>query len=204
MTTYKVTPLQEHTLNDAVAVTSRAFWPDPLFGFFARSSVHEHRNMPKYVRAVISDAMRYGEVDAAVQNDRVVATASWLPVGASPRSQWREFRIAAQCVSALLAGRNRVTAMRLLREMDKRHPKEPHLYLALIGVDPASQGKGIGNTLIRPRLDECDATGIPVYLETQKPENLAYYERFGFTVRDAIIYKGCPTLWSMWREPSDG
>jgi predicted N-acetyltransferase YhbS len=94
--------------------------------------------------------------------------------------------------------------MRLLREMDKRHPKEPHLYLALIGVDPASQGKGIGNTLIRPRLDECDATGIPVYLETQKPENLPYYERFGFTVRDAIIYKGCPTLWSMWREPSDG
>ena len=85
--------------------------------------------------------------------------------------------------------------------MDERHPSEPHVYLALLGVDPSAQGKGIGKQLLQPRLDHCDESGLPVYLETQKPDNLPFYERFGFTVRDTVAFDKSPTLWSMWRDP---
>jgi predicted N-acetyltransferase YhbS len=75
------------------------------------------------------------------------------------------------------------------------------VYLALLGVDPSAQGQGIGRKLLQPRLDDCDANGVSIYLETQKQENLAYYGRFGFSVRDTVSFDGCPTIWSMWREP---
>lgn len=198
---FEVVSLPAKEIHHGISVTSRAFWPDPLFGFFTRNSVDEHRNMPIYVKAVIHDALKHGQVDAVISNNRVVATASWLPPGASPRSQARELRITARVLPVLLRGRNRRTAINMLQTMSKKHPTEPHWYLALIGVDPALQGKGIGNLLIRKQLERCDADGRPAYLETQKPENLPYYERFGFVVRDTIAKDGCPTLWSMWREP---
>ena len=193
--------LSSHQLHDGIAVTARAFWPDPLFGYFARDSVREHRNMPRYVRAILNDAMRHGEVDAAISNGRVLGTASWLPLNGTPRSDWRELLITAQCLPSIVMGRNRLMAIKILRAMDKKHPHEPHVYLALLGVDPSAQGQGIGRKLLQPRLDDSDANGVSIYLETQKQENLAYYGRFGFLVRDTVSFDGCPTIWSMWREP---
>ena len=196
-----IAPLQIDQLHDGVAITSRAFWPDPLFGFFAKDSVQEHCNMPRYVNAIIQDSFRYGEIDAASLDGHLVGTASWLPFGSAQRSEWRELRIAAQCFPAIVRGRNRLMAMKLLRSMDNKHPSEPHMYLALLGVDPSAQGKGIGKQLLQPRLDHCDENGFPVYLETQKPENLPFYERFGFKVRDTVSFDKSPTIWSMWRNP---
>lgn len=201
MPSVAIEPLSNVQLHDAVAVTSRAFWPDPLFGFFAKDSVHEHRSMPRYVGAIIRDSFRHGEVDAALIDGRLVGTASWLPFTGAPRSEWRELTIATQCLPAIVMGRNRRMAISLLRSMDKKHPSEPHVYLALLGVDPSAQGQGIGKFLLQPRLDHCDENGFPVYLETQKPENLPYYERFGFKVRDTVALDRTPTIWSMWRDP---
>lgn len=85
--------------------------------------------------------------------------------------------------------------------MEKVHPAEPHWYLGLLGVDPSFQGRGLGRYLLEPVLARCDAEGLGVYLETQKPENLAFYERFGCRVRDEVSIAGAPPVWTMWREP---
>ena len=61
--------------------------------------------------------------------------------------------------------------------------------------------KGLGGALLTHRLEVCDSTHMPAYLETQKPENLPFYERFGFSVLEEITDDGCPTLWTMWRDP---
>lgn len=198
---HDVTSLDASRVHDAIAATSRAFWPDPMFGFFSRNGLDEHMNMPAFIKAVMHDALGHGEVDAVMKSGRIAATASWLPPGAAPRSTLRELRVTALCASALVRGRNRLKALAILNEMDKQHPSEPHWYLAAIGVDPLFQGRGIGTALLRTRLDVCDRTGLPAYLETQKPENVPYYERFGFTVRHTVAKQGCPTLWAMWRDP---
>ncbi|TVQ80272.1 MAG: N-acetyltransferase [Bradymonadales bacterium] len=56
------------------------------------------------------------------------------------------------------------------------------LYLFLIGVDPNEQRKGLGRKLIEPVLAYTQHKGKKVVLEVQKPDNEAYYKRFGFKV----------------------
>jgi hypothetical protein len=40
---------------------------------------------------------------------------------------------------------------------------------------------------------------LPGYLETDKPENVRFYEKFGFTVQREEELIGVPT-WYMWRK----
>ena len=55
---------------------------------------------------------------------------------------------------------------------------------------------------MRSRLDRVDAEHAPAYLESSKPENVPYYQRFGFEVTGEIVLpNGGPTLWPMWRQP---
>lgn len=150
---------------------------------------------------MIRDSLKHGDVDVIMHNGRVVASASWLRPGDAPRPRLRETGLALRVVRMLISGRNRVKALGLLYAMGKKHPKEPHWYLGLIGVDPAFQGKGLGTALISYRLQQCDESHMPAYLETQKPENVPYYERFGFRVLEEIRHEGCPSLWIMWRDP---
>lgn len=185
----------------AIATTSRAFWPDPLFGFFARDAVQEHRVLPTFMGAMLRDAESHGEVWVARRSGVVVGSASWVPPGSMPRSRSRENRITRACASALLLGRNRRRGLKLLAEVDGRHPREPHWYLALLGVDPRWQSHGIGGALLRPMLERCDESQTPAYLETQKIENLGFYERFGFRVTDTIELADTPPVWLMWRDP---
>ena len=55
---------------------------------------------------------------------------------------------------------------------------------------------------MRSRLDRCDAEHAPAYLESSNPDNVPYYQRFGFEVTGEItLPNGGPTLIPMWRAP---
>jgi len=201
MSEFEITRLDPIDLHMAVATTSRAFWPDPLFGHFSRNLVQEHRMLPTFLGAMLRDAAEHGEVWVAKRNGVVAGSASWLQPGTMPRPRARENRIIRACAAALVTGRNRRSGMKLLGEVEKKHPAEPHWYLPLLGIDPKWQGRGLGGALIRVKLTECDATRSPAYLETQKPENVPYYQRFGFRVSEVIELPDTPPIWLMWRDP---
>jgi GNAT superfamily N-acetyltransferase len=83
------------------------------------------------------------------------------------------------------------------------HPREPHYYLASLGVAPEAQGNGVGSRLLGPMLERCDREGVPAYLESSRDRNVPFYERHGFRVTDELrLPLGGPTLWLMWREPA--
>lgn len=64
-----------------------------------------------------------------------------------------------------------------------RHdPKNPHWHLGPVGVLPEHQRRGIGTDLMRRFCREIDACGSSAYLETDRPENVAFYRKFGFEV----------------------
>jgi len=85
----------------------------------------------------------------------------------------------------------------------KAKPAKPHYYLFAIGSRSAKQGKGIGGTLMTAGLKRADLEKMPVYLESSKERNIAFYRRYGFEMIEKIIpTNGCPPIWSMWREPS--
>ena len=92
--------------------------------------------------------------------------------------------------------------LRGLDSVEKAHPRERHLYLAVLGVEPSRQGEGLGSRLIRPGLELCDREGIPAYLETAKERNIGFYSRHGFRVTDELRLPKGPPVWLMWRDPA--
>jgi ribosomal protein S18 acetylase RimI-like enzyme len=56
-------------------------------------------------------------------------------------------------------------ALRMQKLMETKHKQqsESHYYLAYIGTDPASQGKGYGTALLHHTLRRCDAEHMPAY-----------------------------------------
>lgn len=82
-------------------------------------------------------------------------------------------------------------------------PTEPAWFLATVGVDPQSQGRGLGRAVIEPGLRAADSSGHPCFLETSEKANVDLYQRFGFevtAVEDALP-GAAPTTWSMLRAP---
>ena len=81
----------------------------------------------------------------------------------------------------------------------KHDPKEAHSHLGPIGVDPAAQGRRIGQQLMDRYCEELDRTGTAGYLETDKPGNVRFYNHFGFETTGEIPVLGV-TNYLMWRK----
>ena len=128
--------------------------------------------------------------------------AMWQPPGSEPK-----FGLLAQLAFAIGLYRHgskgaMKRAMNLFPLMEQHHPKTPHMYLFTIGTTEAARGKGAGKALMRPILDACDRTGLPVYLENSNPANHGFYVAHGFekTAEFAVGPDG-PPMAPMWREP---
>lgn len=199
-----IRPMADGELAEVLAVTARAFWHDPLFDFFARDLLHEHHLLPALFRAYLGDVQGpQGEVWVAEHDGRPRAVAGWLAPGGHPRPAGREAALAGRAALAVARARNRRKAVRLLLEIDRHHPSEPHWYLSVLATDPALQGRGIGTALLDPVLARCDAEGLPAYLETQKEANVAWYGRAGFEVSAEVRLPGTPPVWCLRREPRE-
>jgi ribosomal protein S18 acetylase RimI-like enzyme len=78
------------------------------------------------------------------------------------------------------------------------HPREPHWYLATLGVDPLAQRGGVGSALLAHWLDAVDADATPAWLETDRQANIAFYRRAGFEVARRTEVLGT-SVWCMGR-----
>ena len=84
--------------------------------------------------------------------------------------------------------------------VERRHLRDEHLYLAVLGVEPELQGAGVGSALLSPGLELCDREGLAAYLETGKERNLAFYGRHGFRTVGRLKMPYGPRLWLMRRD----
>jgi GNAT superfamily N-acetyltransferase len=202
---YEIRRLDRDGLAGAVASASRAFHDDPLFNFFEPDLVKQSKRLPGLMRATIVDTLPLEETYAAYVDGKPKAVAAWMPPGTYPRSPRREAMFYVRALpSMVLVGRRLPPALQLLTTIDKAHPKHEHWYLSLLAVDPELQGKGVGGALLAPLLERADAEGLPVYLETQKASNVAWYGRHGFALVETLTLPkvaGAPTMWTLQREP---
>jgi len=92
-------------------------------------------------------------------------------------------------------------AMKMRGAWSKNDPKFPHWHLDPIGVHPNHQGKGIGSKLMAYYCDMVDENNDRAYLETDKAENVSFYEKFGYKVikKEKVLDF---TTWYMLRESS--
>jgi ribosomal protein S18 acetylase RimI-like enzyme len=191
---------------DAGVVAARAFHHDPFFEFLAPRPIQRARGLALFCRAYVSVLGDAGHVFGARQSDgRLVGVAAWIKPGRYPLPVAAQLRQSAQALWALaIRPRALVDGTKYLLAVEKAHPHERHWYLQLLVVDPSWQRRGVGAILQHPGLARADEDALPCYLETQNPDNLAYYRRFGYEVVEQLKpVKDGPLLWTLRREPRE-
>jgi GNAT superfamily N-acetyltransferase len=179
---------------------ARAFEDDPVMSWIFRDESERPGRLDRafalFIRRIwLPQEECYG-------TDRLFGAALWLPPGKWHLSVGTQVRLVPSLLS--VAGRNLPRLSLALQFIEKRHPKEPHYYLAVLGVEPEFQGRGFGGALMQPVLSRCDRERIPAYLESSKRRNVVLYERHGFEVVEEVrLPRGGPPIWRMWREPRE-
>lgn len=176
----------------------RSFDDDPIANFIFAGDRRRARGLHSFFTSQIR--RQYFDPGGIQTVDGLGGVAVWGTPG-RPRHPVREL-IELLPTAPFLVGPTMVRALRLLAEVDSLHPKEPHWYLATLGVEPHLQGHGVGSALLRAGLRRADEEGVPAYLESSKDRNVPLYARFGFEVVEELHSRtGAPPMWRMWRQP---
>ena len=113
---------------------------------------------------------------------------------------WTEAR-SSPLVSVSRQVRNDVVA--LLKQVSDSHPREPHWFLPIVGIDPIYRRKGYGSALMRDALDACDRDQTVAYVECTSMENVPFYMRHGSEVLTETKVGSGPTIIPMLRKPRE-
>ena len=186
----------------AAALLARAFHDDPLYRAVLPDEDKRRRASSWLHDRVLRYCFLYGTTHTLPS---LPGVACWLPPGQTEVTIGRIMR------SGLLAMPLRMGPAAFVRfsaymnyssELRRQKSPDTYWYLWALGVDLPHQGKGVGGRLIRPVLEEADASGTACYLETENARNLAFYEKYGFQVvaEGRVPRLDLPT-WSMTREP---
>ena len=177
-----------------IDVITLAFSTDPMARWAYPNPAAYLAAMPQTIEAFGGSGFAHDSVHIA---DEGAAAAMWLPPGVESDAE----RLAS--LSEQYSPPDRLSDMMAVFEsMSAYHPQEPCWFLPLIGVDPASQGRGYGSALLRHALQRCDRDNVPAYLESSNARNIPLYERHGFKVLGKIQSGSSPTVVPMLREPA--
>jgi len=190
---------------DRVAVVlAEAFRDDPVFSWFLGTGPASDEARAAFFAAWTAEQLHEARRTHVAERDGVIqAAALWTdPPGAQPSPRLALLR-GLWPLRELTGLRRFPRFLRLVTATEARYPRFPHYYLGAIGAADAARGTGVGSTLLRATLDECDATGSPAYLESSNPRNLTFYWRHGFRVLEELrLGRNAPTLTLMLREPA--
>ncbi|MFE3188436.1 GNAT family N-acetyltransferase [Nocardia sp. NPDC059240] len=183
-------------------VLGTAFSDDPMITWMIPQDAERPRRAAALFGTLVRHHyLRHGGVEVAFDDaGAMVGAAAWAPPGTWHISKYASL---PQLPGLIYALRGRLMlAGRATDRMATVHPREPHWYLAFVGTLPSARGLGYGQALMNSRLDRCDIDRIPAYLESSRPDNVPYYERFGFESADELdTAPSAPPLWPMWRPP---
>jgi len=200
----EVSRLGHHDVDRASRLLSSAFAEDPIITFYLRGR-RRKTAFPPFFAAVLEAMVPSGQIYGARANGRLVGVAAWLPPDAvepddaatrrARRYQQRVQQLFPRASRDLYAG---------FSALGRFHPREPHWYLAFVGVEPSRQGLGMGQTLLEPVLGLADAGNCSCYLETPFPRTHVFYERLGFARQaEHRLFPGCPhSVVTFFRKPS--
>jgi ribosomal protein S18 acetylase RimI-like enzyme len=194
--------LTSKEIGRAADVATRAFIDDDYFGYLMADERVRARALPLLFSSQLRHSGDHAHtVSARDESGNIVGVALWIEPGQWPPSLGVQV---AQMPSSLRALYRHPQTLRragtYLRTILKVHPKELNWYLPLLAVDPSIQGQGAGTMLMRDAVARMEKDGVGGYLETQKEENLGFYNRFGYELRDTLhpVPDG-PPYYTMWR-----
>jgi len=176
---YKV---QKKDLKNVVNVLDNAFSEDSMW----KEVFNDEDKNRILTEVMVRFCLKYGNVLSTSDNlEGVMAIAPHD----KEMSLWRIIRSGAFSLSMKMT--NEAEKMKVLSNAVEEAKKSlnlgPYIHLLIMGVSQEFQGKGFGGKLLRAVVEKAETERKPIYLETQKEENVTLYEKYGFSVKKKII-----------------
>lgn len=194
-----IVPLQTSEIDEAADLLSKAFINTPFTGKIMGGHSEKHRRQLKMGFKNML-AKKPGIKIAAKDGDRLVGVMRMVKWPDCQKSIPR----GAELIIPTLVARKVMGRFRAARKVWGLHdPKEPHWHVDPIGVLPERQGQGIGRKLMTYYCHQVDSEKMAAYHETDQPQNVRFYEKFGYKTLEKKPIFGV-TNWFLWREPKQG
>ena len=196
-----IAPVERRHEKEGARILADAMVDDP--GWIAigpAGGARRLRMLRGHQRGVLALARRAGgPVHGAFTDGRLTGVAVLFGEGTWPPPFWS---LAFEARGMVPAGPGTVLrGLKAQSKLQEAHPSEPHVYVWMLGVDPASQRRGAGRSLLERTITDAEERELPVYLETSNPDNLPYYGSFGFErTGEAPLPRGA-TVWFLRRDP---
>ncbi|MDQ3035739.1 MAG: GNAT family N-acetyltransferase [Myxococcota bacterium] len=203
MSGFVIEPVGTASTQEIAGLLGRAFAENPLTrACLGRCTAQERLARVTALKAGLVDAARRKGTIELVRDGSALAGAqlSFAP-GAWPLDPRAWISMARGALGTGWRGIERY--VRYDQHVGRLHPKAPHFYLWVLGVEPRAQGRGIGAALLRTVIERADSTGAPTYLETDRESSVRLYQRHGFEIERELRVPSFGDLrtWTMLRQP---
>ena len=193
----EVGPLAPSDVEEAAGVLSRGMRDNPVHvAAFGDDPEIRRRQFRKLVAAMFSVSDLSHALVARREDGVVVGVCGMMPPGNCLPGLGQQLRMLPTLLS--LGPRAAGRVMRWVGAWRRHDPEERHWHLGPLAVDAHLQGEGVGSRMMQVFCARMDAAGEDAYLETDKPINVRFYERFGFEVVGEEDVLGVPN-WFMLR-----
>lgn len=182
---------------EVLDVVSRGMRDNPVnVAAFGEDPEVRRRRFRKLVAAMFSVSDLSNVLVARREDGVVVGVCGMLAPGDCLPSLGQQLRMLPTLISIGPRAAGRV--VRWMGAWQRHDPEERHWHLGPLAVDAHLQGEGVGSRMMQVFCARMDAAGEDAYLETDKPINVRFYERFGFEVVGEEEVLGVPN-WFMLR-----
>ena len=196
--------LAREDIPKAVETLKDAFSTDPLWEKVFKEDPDKDKTLTAFFTCPLLYGMKYGKACATSPSAEGVAV--WVPGKYADMNIWGMLRSGA-LIYGMKMGRQSAQKLAIVSKQTGHKRKKlmkghAYMYLIIIGVSSQAQGKGFGSKLMDTICQECDDEGLNLYLETEKEENIRFYEKHGFVVLEKIILPKLDLpMWLMLRKP---
>jgi GNAT superfamily N-acetyltransferase len=196
-TAVEVRDMRREETGVAVGLLARGMLDNPLNVAAYGEDAESRRRSLERMFTLLFKVFRTQRPLCAVDDTTMVAVAGVAPAGTCQATALQRLRFLPSM--AVIGPRAATRVANWQAAWGTHDPRCSHSHLGPVAVEPRLQGRGIGSLMMREycrRLDEAAEVG---YLETDKSENVPFYERHGFDVIDRADVIGVPN-WFMLRE----
>ncbi|WP_182353648.1 GNAT family N-acetyltransferase [Flaviflexus huanghaiensis] len=171
----------------------RTFAADPSIGWILRKAADPAALTTAYYRIVTERVLEVGHIDVAREGEAYLGCAVWLPPGVElpEPSPAQALALFGQAKGA------RLLLLRYLKAISRVRMPFPAWYLAVIAVNDAARGKGVGSALLDMGLERCGTH--PIKLEATSMRSAKLYESRGFIHLGELATPAPTPEYYMWR-----
>jgi ribosomal protein S18 acetylase RimI-like enzyme len=189
-------------LSEAARLLGRGMRDNPnnIRVFGGADAERRCRALTRFFGPVLRGLFRRGSILAAFRGEAMVGVCGMAPPGRCQPTAIEKLGV----LPAVVFGNALGTSLRVMKWADewaRRDPVEPHWHLGPVAVDSHLQGQGIGAALMTGFCRRMVNLAALSYLETDKTENVGFYQKFGFSVIGEGDVLGVPN-WFMSRPAS--